>query len=119
MRVLDVGSPVAPYLQIVEAIREAICDGEYPPGHQLPSRHKLADHFAVSPMTVSGAMRILAAEGTVVTHQGRGVYVLRNPGMSARDLAAEIDELRGRVEQLEHNQRHRIQDAAVHHHNKP
>lgn len=100
MRHLDPDDSRAPYLQVADAIRNAVTDGLYAPAEALPSRANLAAHYAVSPMTIQNAVRVLRAEGLVVTRPGSGVYVRQKPA-APRDLAAEIDDLRRRIEALE------------------
>lgn len=81
-------------------MRDSIASSEYAPGQRLPGRTKLADHFGVAQMTVQNALRTLQEEGLIVSRQGSGTSVLRAPAPQ-RDLAAEIDDLRSRVEALE------------------
>jgi DNA-binding GntR family transcriptional regulator len=97
---LDPDDTRPPYLQICDAVRDAIRSGEYPPEASLPTRPAMARHFGVSPMTVQSAIRVLRDEGVVVTRPGSGVYVRHVPDVP-RDLAAEIDELRARIDRLE------------------
>lgn len=49
--------------------------GEYPPGERLPTIAALAELYSVSPATISRAMIVLRAQGTVVGSPGRGVFV--------------------------------------------
>ena len=46
----------------------------YSPGGKLPSSRVLVDRFRVSPVTVSRALALLAAEGLVVTRPGAGAF---------------------------------------------
>jgi DNA-binding transcriptional MocR family regulator len=46
----------------------------YSQGEKLPSSRLLVERFGVSPVTVSRALAMLAAEGLVVTRPGAGVY---------------------------------------------
>ncbi|WP_171168059.1 PLP-dependent aminotransferase family protein [Streptomyces sp. I05A-00742] len=46
----------------------------YSPGEKLPSSRALIDRFRVSPVTVSRALAVLAAEGLVVTRPGAGAF---------------------------------------------
>ncbi|MET7997062.1 PLP-dependent aminotransferase family protein [Amycolatopsis sp. NPDC005232] len=46
----------------------------YSPGEKLPSSRALVERFGVSPVTVSRALAVLAAEGLVVTRPGAGAY---------------------------------------------
>ncbi len=53
------------------------------PGARLPSSRTLVDRYRVSPVTVTRAIGLLAAEGLVVTRPGAGVYAADRPGPSA------------------------------------
>ncbi|MEU5837124.1 PLP-dependent aminotransferase family protein [Streptomyces diacarni] len=46
----------------------------YSPGEKLPSSRALVQRFRASPVTVSRALAVLAAEGLVVTRPGAGVF---------------------------------------------
>ncbi|MFE0646360.1 PLP-dependent aminotransferase family protein [Streptomyces sp. NPDC058877] len=46
----------------------------YSPGEKLPSSRVLVERHRVSPVTVSRALALLAAEGLVVTRPGAGAY---------------------------------------------
>jgi periplasmic divalent cation tolerance protein len=100
VRQLDPDDDRAPYLQVAEAIREAIADGYYRQGDPLPSRAHLAEHFSVAPMTVQNALRVLRDEGVIVSRQGSGVFVRTVPA-APRDLAADTDDLIERVDQIQ------------------
>lgn len=100
MRALDPDDGRSPYLQVADAIRDAITAGEWQPGQRLPSRIVLTRHFAVSPMTVQNALRVLRDEGVIVSRQGSGVFVHTDAPPRA-DVHAELAELRARVEELE------------------
>ena len=49
--------------QIVNAIRERISDGTYPPGSMLPSETQLVREFATSRTTVVRALQMLRLQG--------------------------------------------------------
>ncbi|AZM63262.1 MULTISPECIES: PLP-dependent aminotransferase family protein [unclassified Streptomyces] len=49
----------------------------YSPGGKLPSSRALVERFRVSPVTVSRALAMLAAEGLVVTRPGAGAFRAR------------------------------------------
>jgi hypothetical protein len=67
----------APYLQIAAGLRTRILAGEFRPGlDPLPSEAELVQAFGVARDTARGAVRVLAAEGLVVTVPQRGSYVL-------------------------------------------
>jgi DNA-binding transcriptional MocR family regulator len=46
----------------------------YSPGEKLPSSRALVERFAASPVTVSRALAVLAAEGLVITRPGAGAF---------------------------------------------
>jgi DNA-binding transcriptional MocR family regulator len=60
---------------LARLLRSRIERGAWPAGTRLPSVRGLADEFGVSPVTVSRAVRLLTADGTVRAHQGKGVFV--------------------------------------------
>jgi DNA-binding transcriptional MocR family regulator len=55
------------------------------PGDRLPSSRSLVERHRVSPVTVSRALGLLAAEGLVVTRPGSGTYVAErsSPALAA------------------------------------
>lgn len=99
MRDIDPSSGNAPYIEIANIVRDAIGDGEYEDGEQLPSRTELASQFGVSPMTVQNAMRLLRDEGIVATVPGKGVFARR--GNAEPSIRAEIAAIKARLDRLE------------------
>jgi DNA-binding GntR family transcriptional regulator len=104
--------PRPTYVQIADDLRAAIRAGSLAPGDQLKSARLLAEQYKVAQMTVWQAIRILRAEGLVVSAKGRGVFVADPTGeiTSAEEslltdqLDAVIDHLRvleARVSALE------------------
>jgi GntR family transcriptional regulator len=63
------------YLQIKDALKQRILDGEYAPHERLASESELMRLFGVSRITVRQAMRDLHAEGLVFSIQGKGSFV--------------------------------------------
>lgn len=61
--------------QVEEALREAIRQGSFVPGEQLPPENELATDYGVSRATVRSALANLQREGTVLRRQGAGTYV--------------------------------------------
>ncbi|MEN0135633.1 MAG: GntR family transcriptional regulator [Rhodococcus sp. (in: high G+C Gram-positive bacteria)] len=70
---------------LTSALRTAIVDGVYPPGHRLV-QEELADRFGVSRIPLREAIRTLVGEGLLRSAPGRGTFV------TALDLH-EIDEI--------------------------
>ncbi|WP_272256398.1 aminotransferase-like domain-containing protein [Streptomyces xanthophaeus] len=61
--------------ELAESLRSEL--DRYSIGGKLPSSRALVEHYRVSPVTVSRALALLAAEGLVVTRPGAGVYRAR------------------------------------------
>jgi GntR family transcriptional regulator len=63
--------------QVEEALREAIRQGSFSPGEQLPPENELAATYGVSRATVRSALASLQREAAVVRRQGAGTYVTK------------------------------------------
>src|SRR5215475_2418920 len=72
---LDMDNPLAPYLQVADAIRAEIDAGAIAPGDRLDSVSELATRYGVAKMTVQKALGVLRAQGLVMSWQGRGTFV--------------------------------------------
>lgn len=72
---IDRNSYQPAYAQIVDAIRQQIALGGFPPGSRLPSESQLCRQFQVSSVTVRRAVSVLVDQGVVATTQGKGSYV--------------------------------------------
>ncbi|MFC8828755.1 GntR family transcriptional regulator [Streptomyces sp. NPDC057137] len=64
-------------MEIAEALRRSILDGEYPIGARLPSESDLAAQWSASRGTVRQAVGLLASEGLIGSRQGARRVVLR------------------------------------------
>jgi DNA-binding transcriptional MocR family regulator len=62
---------------LADALRTEV--GRLSPGERLPSSRTLVERHRVSPVTVSRAIGLLAAEGLVVTRPGAGAFAARRP----------------------------------------
>ncbi|WP_344454218.1 GntR family transcriptional regulator, partial [Actinocorallia aurantiaca] len=73
-------------------------------GERLPSSRELTERYRVSPVTVSRALALLAAEGVVVTRPGSGTFVAeRRPAARPSDFgwqSVALGESQGGVEGL-------------------
>ncbi|WP_367131729.1 MULTISPECIES: PLP-dependent aminotransferase family protein [Streptomyces] len=58
--------------ELAEALKREL--DRYSPGEKLPSSRALIERFRVSPVTVSRALAMLAAEGLVTTRPGAGAF---------------------------------------------
>lgn len=63
------------YQEIAESIRRLITSGELEPGARLPSVRRMAERWECTPNTVSRAYDVLAQQGLIARHQGRGTQV--------------------------------------------
>ncbi len=63
------------YIQLAAILRDQIASGELRAGAKLPTLIQLAAEYDLAEMTVRKALRVLAAEGVIVTRPGRGVFV--------------------------------------------
>ena len=71
----DTTSRTPIYRQLIEQVRRAIARGHLQVGERLPSVRQLSRELVVNPNTVSRAYTELEREGTLITQQGRGVFV--------------------------------------------
>ena len=74
---LDPRSGVAPYLQIVQQVRQALLLGLLSEGDRLPTVKQVVAKVAVNPNTVLKAYRDLEREGLVSPRPGVGTFVTR------------------------------------------
>jgi len=69
--------------QITDILRDEIAQRRFASG-MLPSVRVLARRFAVSTMTISGALDLLQGEGLIERVRGKGVYIRGSDGRSNR-----------------------------------
>jgi GntR family transcriptional regulator len=74
---LDTKSGVAPYLQLVQQVRQGLKLGRLAEGDQLPTLKEVVKRIAINPNTVSKAYRELEHEGLVVSRTGIGTFVAK------------------------------------------
>jgi GntR family transcriptional regulator len=74
---LNQQSGVAPYLQIVQQVKQALRLGLLKPGDQLPTVREVVASLAINPNTVLKAYRELEHDGLVASKPGQGTFVLR------------------------------------------
>jgi GntR family transcriptional regulator len=75
---IDSRSGVAPYLQIVHQVRQALRLGLLHEGDQLPTVKEVVAQVAINPNTVLKAYRELEHEGLVGGRRGVGTFVTRS-----------------------------------------
>jgi GntR family transcriptional regulator len=76
----DSRSGLAPYLQIVQQVREALQLGLLERDDQLPTVREAVAQLAVNPNTVLKAYRALEYEGLVQGRPGQGTFVVATLG---------------------------------------
>jgi DNA-binding GntR family transcriptional regulator len=76
---MDPADPRPAYQRVADDLRHAIATGTYQPGDQLPTLSELTVRYGIAVMTARDAIRQLVADGLVVSRQGKGAYVLRQP----------------------------------------
>lgn len=86
---LEVIKPTKIYEEIVEKLKSAIFNGEFPPGTRLPSVRVLSQQFGVGQAAVREALTALQALGLITLKQGGGTYVNHfDPELISKKLEA-------------------------------
>jgi GntR family transcriptional regulator len=67
------------FRQIADHVRDAIARGELREGDRVPSESQMMEHYGVTRVTIRHALQVLQAEGLLVAHHGRGVFVRPRP----------------------------------------
>ncbi len=87
---LDGRSGVAPYMQLIQQVRQALRLGLLREGDQLPTIKDVVAKVAINPNTVLKAYRELEYEGLVTARPGVGTFVAR----TLNDEAGAVEPLR-------------------------
>ncbi len=83
---LDGRSGVAPYMQLIQQVRQAMRLGLLKEGDQLPTVKDVVAKVAINPNTVLKAYRELEYDGLVSARPGVGTFVTRT--LTDKSLAA-------------------------------
>jgi GntR family transcriptional regulator len=83
---LDGRSGVAPYMQLIQQVRQAMRLGLLTDGDQLPTVKDVVAKVAINPNTVLKAYRELEYQGLVAARPGVGTFATRT--LTDRSLAA-------------------------------
>jgi GntR family transcriptional regulator len=75
---IETTSGLAPYMQLVQQVKQALRLGWLQPGDRLPTVHEVAAGVAINPNTVQKAYRELEHEGLVVGRPGQGTFIQRS-----------------------------------------
>jgi GntR family transcriptional regulator len=74
---VDPRTGVAPYLQIVQQVKQALRLGMLEVGDQLPTIREMVTTLAINPNTVFKAYRELEHEDLVASRPGQGTFIVR------------------------------------------
>ena len=74
---LDTRSGIAPYLQLIRQVRQALRLGLLREGDQLPTVKDVSGTLAINPNTVLKAYRELEYEGLAAARPGIGTFVTK------------------------------------------
>ncbi|MGO8960220.1 MAG: GntR family transcriptional regulator [Streptosporangiaceae bacterium] len=74
---LDTRSGVAPYLQLIQQVRQALRLGLLRAGDQLPTVKDVSGTLAINPNTVLKAYRELEYEGLAAPRSGVGTFITK------------------------------------------
>ncbi len=83
---LDTRSGVAPYLQLIQQVRNALRLGLLQEGDRLPTVKEVSGALAINPNTVLKAYRELEYEGLAAARPGVGTFVTKT--LSDESVAA-------------------------------
>ncbi|MGH4027831.1 winged helix-turn-helix domain-containing protein [Actinomycetota bacterium Odt1-20B] len=90
------------YQQVAETLRARIAKNEFAKTGKLPSLTELQEEYEITVTVARAAVRQLASDGLVVSHQGKGAFLTADSVDAAKsaDPARAIAELRDEVGQL-------------------
>src|SRR5512140_4014010 len=72
---IDRRSGVPYYLQVKEAVKQLIADGELKPGDMLTTELALSEELGISRLVVHRAYRELVTEGLLIRKRAKGTFV--------------------------------------------
>jgi len=87
---LEPRSGVAPYMQLVHQVQQALRLGMLDVGDQLPTVKQVVAKVAINPNTVLKAYRELERQGLVAPKPGRGTFVTATLADASLDAHAEL-----------------------------
>ena len=87
--------------QTADTLYGMIADGGlWPPGGQLPNENELALRLGISRATLREAIRLLAAQGVVTVHRGKGTFVAADISLSGHCPLGDLALVRSRLRDL-------------------
>jgi GntR family transcriptional regulator len=91
---MGIQRPRPEYLQVADALRAAIREGEWLPGSVMPSEPELASRYGVTRAIVNRAVSVLRTEGLVRPERGRGTTVNELPVIRREAVARQRRDVR-------------------------
>jgi GntR family transcriptional regulator len=121
---MDQADPRPAYQRVADDLRHAIATGTYHPGDQLPTLAELTNRYGIAVMTARDAIRQLVSDGLVVSRQGKGAYVLRQPSTEEslspsqlldllNQVSRSVDDLTARMTVVERTLADRVSSPAA------
>lgn len=83
-------SGVAPYMQLVQQVKQALRLGTLQPGDQLPTVREVVASIAINPNTVFKAYRELEREGLVESRPGLGTFVQKTLATTSQEQQEDL-----------------------------
>lgn len=74
-KTIDFSSNIPYYIQLIEALKEKISQGDWKPGDQIPSEPELCESYGVSRTVVRQALGEIELGGLIVRRKGKGTFV--------------------------------------------
>ena len=76
--------------QIVDALGQAIDQGQFSPGSKLPSARLMTQHWGVSKFTLIEALDRLRGQGRITSSQGLGYFVATKTPPARRAMGLDL-----------------------------
>jgi GntR family transcriptional regulator len=73
--ILQPGSGVPIYLQLIQQVRRMVASGQLTAGTELPSVRDVATEYTVNPTTISKAYSLLESEGLLTRNRGKPMTI--------------------------------------------
>lgn len=90
--IISNGSSLPIYEQIKQQIKEQILSGELKENEILPSLRQLARDLKISVLTTTRAYNELEQEGFIISHQGKGFFIMSSSSELIREqLIREVE----------------------------
>lgn len=80
---LNVHGPL--YKEVERRILQALAEGEWKPGEQLPNEQQLAERFGIAVFTLRAGIGRLVDAGLLIRRQGKGTFVALHSARPARN----------------------------------